>query len=1055
VKGWRDPLPGPSSGTVTFLFTDIEGSTRALQTFGDAGYAGLLAEYRRILRDRCSERGGRELEAPGDGFLFTFPRAKDSLLAVVAAQRAIARHPWPQDAAVRVRMGLHTGEPLSAESGYVGIDVHRAARICAAAHGGQILVSRTTHDLVADDLPSGIRLRDLGEHRLRELNRPQRLFQVIVSDLPSEFPPPKSQSALADDLLYSSILPPRPTPLVGRERELPAIQALLSSDARLVTLTGPPGIGKSRLALEVAACTADEGRQGVVMVDLVPVSDPARVGEAIAQTLGIHEIPEQSALARVTEALRDRSFLLVLDNFEHVLDAASQVGGLLSTCTQLRVLATSRVPLHVAWENEFPVPPLALPELDAVPALEALAECPSVALFLARARATAPDFRLTGTNARTLTEICRQLDGLPLAIELAAPRVKLLPLTTVLERLQHRLDFLHRVGRDLPARHQTLRAAIGWSYALLQPYEQALLRRLSVFVGGFTLEAAETVCWSADQPCEALDAINILVDASLMAREVALEEPRYRMLETIKEFASEQLAATGELPRMKRHHAAYMLALAEHAEPRLHGPDAAPWIQRLNREQENFRAALTWTLQEGEGQAALRLALALWWGWYVGGSLREGRTWIESALAAVPDPPANLRAKALYAAGVIAWRQGEFQTAAGMGEQSLHISRDITDRWGMANALFLLEMVARTQGDYAKAATLMEESLSLFRAVNDTWGVATALLGLGAIMRLRGEHRPAAHNCEESLRLFRGLQDFSGVAASLYSLGLVALEQGDLARASDLAMEALTLARTQDDRSREAFACQLQGLVARARGEYIQAAAGFEASRALFDRIGDAWGVAYSLGSLGTVARLQSDHLRANALFRQSLSLRSQHGDRWGIADCLEGLGVTAAVQGATERGARLLGAAEALRDSLGTPLGLADKPDHDRAVGVTRAALGKRRFEAAWSQGRAFPVDLLLQEILRETEEPAAATPAKGLRRPGPLTTREMEVAQLIARGMTNQEVASALYITSGTVATHVQHILAKLGYDSRAQIAAWASTQSTAAPPEESAPR
>jgi len=855
-----------------------------------------------------------------------------------------------------------------------------------------------------------------------------------------------------------TMLPPCPTPLLGRERELTAIERLLSAGARLLTLTGPPGIGKSRLALEAAVRSAGAFPLGAALVDLVPIGEPARVMLAVAQALGIRDAPDRLPLDRMAEALGDGPFLLVLDNFEHLLDASPHVGELLTRCPALVVIATSRIPLHLAWEQEVPVPPLPLPDPATPVRSDALAACPSVALFLARARAVAPDFELTAANARTIAEICVRLDGLPLAIELAAPRVKLLPPQALLERLEHRLDFLRRVGRDLPERHWTLRAAIGWSYALLRPHEQGLLRRLAVFVGGFTLEAAESVCWSADQPCEAMEALDALVDASLVSRDPTGEDPRYRMLETVREFAAEQLAATGELARTRRHHAAFFLAMAEHAAARMHGPEEPTWLGRLDRDHDNLRAVLAWTLSEGEGRAVLRLAVALWWFWYVRGHLREGRAWLEAALAAATGAQDDLRAKGLYALGVLAWRQADLDAAADLGEQSLRIARAIGDRWNTAMALFLLEMVWRTRGDYVRATAFMEESLHLFREVNDGWGVATALLGLGTIMRMRGEHARAAGYYDEALRLFIGLQDRSGVAASLYSLGLVAREQGDIGHAAELAEAALGTARMLDDLSRVAFAVHLQGLVARDRGDYARAAAALQESLAVFDRIGDVWGVAYSLGSLGILARLQGDLARAEALLRDSLSLRNRHGDRWGIAESLEGLGVTAVAQGQSARAARFLGAAEALRESLGTPLRPTDRTPHERAIASARAALGKRRFEEAWASGRRTPVDALVEEACRtepegvEPKSPSRADRIRpGSRGAGPLSAREMEVARLIAQGKTNREIASSLYVTPGTVASHVQHILSKLGFNSRTQIAAWASAPREGSPSSE----
>ncbi|MBI3326484.1 MAG: adenylate/guanylate cyclase domain-containing protein, partial [Nitrospinae bacterium] len=456
------------TGTVTFLFSDIEGSTRLLQHLGDR-YTGVLAEYRRLLRAAFQAAGGHEIDTAGDGFFVVFHRATDAVAAAVAAQRAIAAHPWPEGAPVRVRMGLHTGEPTLAVGGYVGLDVHRAARICAAGHGGQVLLSQTTRALAQHDLAEGMSLRDVGEHRLKDLQRPEHLFQLVTLDLPADFPPLKTLDSRPNNL------PAQPTSLIGRAREGVAARGLLQrKDVRLLTLTGPGGTGKTRLGLQVAADMLDDFADGVFFVSLAPISDPALVTSSIAQTLGLRESEGRPLHERLKDDLRDKQMLLLLDNFEQVVSAAPLVAELLAGCSQLKMLVTSRVGLHLSGEHEFPVAPLALPDPKRLPAVEALSQYAAVELFIQRALAVKPDFGVTNENAPAVAEICVRLDGLPLAIELAAARIKLLPPKALLARLGSRLQLLRGGPRDVPDRHQTLRRAIAWSYDLLDADEQAL-----------------------------------------------------------------------------------------------------------------------------------------------------------------------------------------------------------------------------------------------------------------------------------------------------------------------------------------------------------------------------------------------------------------------------------------------------------------------------------------------------------------------------------------------------------------------------------------------------
>src|SRR6266699_3451177 len=474
-------------GTVTLLFTDIEGSTHLLKQLGDR-YTGVLSECRQLLRAVFQEWSGREVDTQGDAFFVAFARATDAVLAAVDAQRAIANHPWPEGVAVRVRMGLHTGEPALTSEGYVGLDVHRAARIMSAGHGGQVLLSQTTCNLVEQDLPDDVGLRELGQYRLKDLGRPRRLFQLVISDLPTDFPALRTLDSFPNNL------PVQPTPFLGREKELAVVGDLLRrKDARLVTLTGSGGSGKTRLGLQVAAELSDLFGDGVFFVNLAPISDPAFVVSTIVETLGLREGVGQSLQERLREELRLKHMLLLLDNFEQVVSAAEQVAALLVACPQLKVLVTSREVLHVRAEHEYVVLPLELPDPKRLPDLTVLSQYAAIALFIQRAQAVKPDFQMTNANSRAIVEICARLDGLPLAIELAAARMKLFAPQALLARLGQRLQVLTGMSRDVPARQQTLRNTIEWSYNMLDEQEQRLFRQLSVFVGGCTLEAVEAV----------------------------------------------------------------------------------------------------------------------------------------------------------------------------------------------------------------------------------------------------------------------------------------------------------------------------------------------------------------------------------------------------------------------------------------------------------------------------------------------------------------------------------------------------------------------------------
>jgi predicted ATPase/class 3 adenylate cyclase len=827
------------TGTVTLLFTDIEGSTRLLQQLGDR-YSDVRAEHQRILRAAFKDHDGHEIDTQGDSFFVVFARAAAAVRAAVAAQRALAEHLWPAGAAVRVRMGLHTGEPALAGRAYVGLDVHRAARIGAAGHGGQVLLSATTRVLVERELPSGVSLRDLGAHRLKDLPEAEHVFELVTAGLPADFPPLRTLDVRPNNL------PSRLTSFVGRERETSEAKRLLGA-ARLLTLTGPGGCGKTSLALRVASEVlasehGDAFEDGVFFVALAPINDPGLVVSTIAQTLGVREVGGRPLLDSLKDTLRDKRLLLVLDNFEQVLPAAPLVTDLLAECPTLRILVTSRAVLRVSGERDYPVPPLALPEAGGALTAEGLSRYPAVTLFVERALDARPNFMLTDESAAAAVEICARLDGLPLAIELAAARVRLLPPRALLARLARRLPLLVGGPRDLPARQQTLRDTIAWSYDLLDPDEQALFRRLGAFVGGFTLEAAEATCASATTDVVFLDGVASLVEKSLLLQDEPHGEPRFRMLETIREYALEVLDASGEASDVRRRHATHFLALAEVAEPELQKARQATWFDRLEREHDNLRAAMHWSLESGEEELGLRLAAALGRFWEVRGFLSEGQHWLDRALALATSDPrprlASARAAALSAAGTLAYIRSDYERAVALFQDSLARGRALGDRAGIATSLHNLSRVRFYQGDHESAVALCEESLALRRALADKRGVAMSLNTLGVIARNRGDQGTARALLEESLGLFRELGDRWGIGLLLNNLARVARDLNDWSWTAALCAESLALFREVGDRHGLAWVLSNLAIVAQARGAWPRAARLFGVVDALLETLG-------------------------------------------------------------------------------------------------------------------------------------------------------------------------------------------------------------------------
>jgi predicted ATPase/class 3 adenylate cyclase len=955
------PLP---TGTVTFLFTDIEESTRLWEQY-PAAMRQALARHDSLLRHAIETHGGCIFKTVGDQFCTAFAAAPAALAAAMAAQCTLQAESWEVTGPLRVRMALHAGDAHQRERDYFGPPLNRVARLLAAGHGGQILLSQAAQERVRDYLPPGASLRDLGERRLRDLVCPEHVYQLLHPDLPQEFPPLRTLD------LRPNNLPVQPNPLLGREQEVAAARALLRQGVRLLTLTGSGGTGKTRLGLQIVADLVDEFYDGVFFVPLAPIADPQLVASGIAQVLGVGETPEQTLSEGLKEYLRDRRLLLLLDNFEQLLPAAPLVAALLGAAPGLTVLVTSRAVLHVRGEQEFPVPPLAVPDCQHLLPLSDVRQNAAVELFVQRAVAVKPDFAVTHENAAAVVAICQQLDGLPLAIELAAGRTKLFSPPALLARLGNRLKVLTGGPRDLPERQQTLRSAIDWSYDLLDDREQQLFRQLSVFAGGCTLEAAEAVATSEGDPgLDVPDGLASLVDKSLVRQDEQPDgEPRFWMLETIREYARERLAASGEEEAVRQHHTHYFLQLAEHAEVELVRASQAEWLERLEREQGNLRAALDWSTERIEGETGLRLAAALWRFWYARGYFREGLAQL-TALLSRSDPTARTatRARALRGAGVLAHSEGDSERARAFYEESLGIWRDLEDRQGIAAVLNNLGTVAHSQGDYERTRPLLEESLAIRRELGHRSEIAASLSNLALLFWTQGDYGRAQGLQEEALALNRTLGNTSGTASSLSHLAGIALDQGQWDRAQRYYEESLAIWRELRDQSGTADGLASLGSLAYARGVFEQAWALHQESLEIRRELQDKRGIANSLNHLARLAGRRGEFGRAYALLEEETKLLGVLQDRLGMAYCLECWAGVVGAEGQPALAARLFAAAATLRDRIGSPLPPAAGAEVENQMAAVRRTLGDEAFAGAWAEGQVMEAEQAIGCALQET---------------------------------------------------------------------------------------
>ena len=902
------------SGTITFLFTDIEGSTRLWEEHPEA-MRGALARHDEILRDVVATEGGHVFKTVGDAFCVAFQVASQAAAAACEAQRALKDDSTPALGPLPVRMALYTGEAEARDNDYFGQALNRCARILDAAHGGQVIISQTTASgLLEEALPEGLCLGSLGQHRLRDLVQPEELFQLSHADLPSEFPPLRSLAA------FTHNLPAQVTELIGREEDVAEVRARLG-ETRLVTLTGAGGAGKTRLALQVGAELLGAYPDGVWFIELAAISDASLLPQAILSTLGIREQPQKSLLAAAVDSLQGKRVLLILDNCEHLVDACAEVAAaVLAACADASVLATSREALRAEGEVLWRVPSLSVPERagDADLPVATLTQFAATRLFIERAGAVKPGFTVTDDNAPTVAEICLRLDGIPLAIELAAARINVLSPEQIEERLDDRFRLLTGGRRTALPRHQTLRAAVEWGYELLSDQERQLFDRLSVFTGGFTLEAAEAVC-VGDSVAEAdvLDLVDGLMSKSLVAPQEAGHGTRYRMLASLRVYGQERLAGAGETDAVRRRYAEHWLAFVDAAGPGITGPDQAVWLRRLATDHDNLREALAWAL-EADIDLGCRLVNGLTRFWDVRCHWAEGREWLGRYVATPGMADPRIKADGLNSLGMFAARQGDVDEAVELCKRSLETAKAAGYLPGIGHAMGSLGFIAHDQGEFETAVDRYKESLGIRRQTGDHYGEARSLHGLGTVAHGQADHATAQRRYKESLKISRRIGDSSGIALTLGNLGNLAREQGRIEEARALLEESLEIRNGLGDLHGVAGMLGTLGLVAHQEGDVGAARTHMEGAAATFRQLGASVHLAHYLNNLGLLAHERHDYEDSMRFQQEALSIRQRLGDQAGIAQSTGNLGLLASSMGQHDRAEALCQEALSLYGRIG-----------------------------------------------------------------------------------------------------------------------------------------
>ncbi|MEX2554636.1 MAG: adenylate/guanylate cyclase domain-containing protein [Actinomycetota bacterium] len=893
------------SGTVSLLFTDIEGSTRLLHELGDR-YAEALGQHRGLLREAFTKHGGVEVDTQGDAFFIAFQRAPDAIAAAADAQVALAAASWPDDKPVRVRMGIHTGTPTRVAEGYVGIDVHRGARICAVGHGGQVLVSAQAR---ATGVEHDFKFRDLGDHALKDLAEPQQLYQLLIRGLAEDFPPLRS--------LRPTNLPTPASSLVGRSAELRAIvEQMRRGGVRLLTLTGAGGSGKTRLCIEAARRLLDDYPAGCFFVGFASVSESDLIVPTIGRVLGIRDASGALLLDAIGRRVAGKKLLLALDNLEHLPKAGLAVSEILSAAPELNVLATSRQPLHLSGETRFAVPPLDLPDTRHDQELGTIARSEAVALFVERARAVDPNFDLTDDNAKIVAEICARLDGLPLAIELATARLSILSPAEILARLDDRLSLLTVGGGDLPERQQTLAATIEWSFNLLDPNVRATLATLSVFAESFTMDAATFVC-RPNHEIELVDHLQALTDFNLLVRRDVDADRRLGMLETVAEFSRNRLEDSGVATETRMRHADYYIELTERGDKELMGPNAATWARTLDREMDNIRRALRWLAETKQTDQALRLLVPLARCWTYHGRFSEALQWRDRFLPGVQET-SQLAAKAYRTSGDL----------------------------------------AVTVGDYRGAEPLLLKARSMFEEMGDVSGMAEALNGLARLEICQAHWEASVAFSESAVAAARKCTDRRIEVRALRSLAVALAEKGEFELAATRYEEAALLARELEYHWEMSIIRANMSWFSYIQGDYIGARSLGEESLAESNALGLARTNAPQLHTLGLVALRDHELRRARDLLIEGLVLSHENGEPFDWASCADGLAGVAAVAGEYVAAARLFGAATESWGRIDAPLPPFIRDAYETNLSSARRDLGEARWEDEFRAGRAMTPD-------------------------------------------------------------------------------------------------
>ena len=897
------------SGTVTFLFTDIEGSTLWWEQHTE-WMRRAFTRQEAILRETATAHGGYVYKMIGDAFQIAFGTALDALNAAIQAQRQLQTEHWGEAGPLRIRMALHTGVTEEREDDYVGPILNRLGRLLSNSHGGQILVSQATHELVYEWLPEGVDLHDLGQHRLKDLVRAEHIYEVVTPDLLSNFPPIKTVDTFPNNL------PLQLTSFVGREREIVEVKRPLLGD-RFVTLTGPGGTGKTRLGLQVAAELLELFPDGTWLVELASICDSTLVPQTVAAVLGIRESAGRPLITLLTDYLRQKEILLILDNCEHLLSACAElVSILLKACPNLCILVTSREALEIPGEVTIRVPSLSIPDAHRIASMESLTQYEAVRLFVERAELVQPNFALTNSNALSIAQICRRLDGIPLAIELAVARVKVMNVEQVAARLDDRFRLLTGGSRNALPRHQTLRALIDWSFDLLSETESMLFRRLSVFAGGWTLEAAEAICaGNGIEPYDVMDLLSQLVNKSLVLPDNEVEsETRFRLLETIRQYARDKLFEAGEGDQVRERHLDFFLNLSERAEPELRGANQVYWLNRLEREVDNIRAALEWSV-EANVESALRMASALFWFWHIRSRNSEGIEWLERGLAVYASEQSNeplsqalIRGKAINVIGSLLVMHGNPERGDELSNKSLNLHQRLgpAGRAGVAHALWNLAQGAAHHENIDLAQELSEQGLAIFREMNDLFGIAQFLDNLGSHYLMKGDYQQAKAIWEEDLSLRRKLGDKDGIGWVQTCLAELYFWQGDLESAYTLYSNAQKAFRDVENKWAVSMTISGRGSILLAKGDFDQATKLYEEALAFGRDMGDLNAIAGRRYDLARVAWSRGDYDKAARIYEDTLDfIRREFNNKGAIAGTLFELGEVAWAQGNHELAAR------------------------------------------------------------------------------------------------------------------------------------------------------